>query len=162
VVAKALATAGLLAVLGWFAASSALAAARPSPDAEDFDSTGIELTSDSKGSAMFEAPSMAPGETVSSTTKVTYQGHAETAIHLYGRTTGVEFAEGLDLRVSRDGVPAYNGTLADYPDHYEEAVVDPITLHAGESATYKFSLTLTDGAPAGEASQDFVWEARSL
>jgi hypothetical protein len=162
VATRALATVGLLAVLGGLATSQALAALRPSPDGEHFSSRRIRLESDSKGNAMFEAPSMSPGETVSSTTKISCAGDTESAIHLYGATTGTRFAEGLRLLVSRDGVHLYTGTLADFPDDYDHAVVDPITLSGGGSATYRFSVTLMNDAPAGNASQDFTWEARSV
>jgi hypothetical protein len=161
-VAKALATVALLAVLGGLAITQALAAPRPSSDTERFSSGGIHLETDSKGNAMFDAPSMAPGETVSSTTRISYAGDMEAAIHLYGTTSGARFAERLRLLVSRDGVPLYTGTLAGFPDDYEHAVVDPITLSSGGSATYRYSVTLMNDAPAGSASQDFTWEARSV
>src|SRR6266705_1536746 len=121
--------------------SQALAAFRPG-SGENFSSRQIHLESDSTRNAMLDAPSMAPGETVSSITRISYAGDTEAAIHLYGTTSGTRFAGGLLLAVRRDGVLLYNGTLADFPDDYEGAVVDPITLSRGGNATYRFSVTL--------------------
>ncbi|MDP9295248.1 MAG: hypothetical protein M3O88_00955 [Actinomycetota bacterium] len=155
---------GLVILLGVIAASSAVAAFRPSTSAEHFTSEGIHLESDSSGHAMFEAPAMAPGQTVTSKTEISYTGDAPAEIHIYGTTTGMRFARSLQLEVSREGETLYRGTLARFPDSYEHAVVDPHTWRGSTSATYRFDVTLMDRtAPQGAgASQTFTWEARSL
>jgi hypothetical protein len=159
---KMLATLALVLVLGAIAASSAVAAFRPSgPDT--FKTEGIRLDSNSSSHAMFQERAMAPGETVTSRTKISYTGDRPEQIHLYGTTAGTRFSRSLQLRVTRGDETLYRGTLADFPDSYDHAVVDPQTWGGSTSATYRFDVTLTDGtAPQGAASwQTFTWEARS-
>jgi hypothetical protein len=161
---KTLATLGLLIVLGVIAASSAVAAFRPSTSAEHINSQGFRLQSRGSGHAMFEAPTMAPGETLTSRMEISYKGSTPGSLHLYGATTGTRLARSLRLQVSREGKTLYRGTLAGFPDSYEEAVVDPRALGGSTSATYRFEVTLMDGTepPAGTTSQTFIWEARGI
>jgi len=62
----------------------------------------------------------------------------------------------------------YSGTLRDYPDAYAGAVADPPSGGAetwtnGESHVYRLQVTLQEqiGAQGKNATQTFIWEARS-
>jgi hypothetical protein len=161
---RMLVTLGLVLVLGAIAASSALAAFRPAGHAQTFNTEGIQLHGNSSGHAMFQAPAMAPGQTATSRTTISYTGDTPAQLHLYGTTAGTRLARSLQLRVTRGGETLYRGTLAEFPDSYEHAVVDPQMWGGSTSATYRFDVRLTDGSAAqgAAASETFTWEARSV
>ena len=114
---------------------------------------------------MFDAPAMAPGETVTSKVHITYAGDAPAEIHLYGTTSGVRFAHSLELEISRGDYTLYRGSLADFPHTYEEGVTDPTIWLSSTEDDYTFKVTLLPGTPAppaGRTAQTFTWEARSV
>src|SRR5438477_8336354 len=88
---KVLTTLVLVVVLGALAISQAAAAFSSAPASSYFHPTGLRLSNDAAGHAMFDAPAMAPGETVTSKVHITYAGDAPAEIHLYGTTSGVRF-----------------------------------------------------------------------
>ena len=142
---------------------SQAAAALNAPAATPFRSNQIRLSSDSTGHAMFEDVSMAPGQTVTSSMDVAFEGDdAPAEIRLYGSTSGGRFARALELEVVRGQRVLYLGSLADFPDRYETGVIDP-GWHASTSASYRFRISVTRGArtPKGTATQSFTWEART-
>jgi hypothetical protein len=149
----------VLAVLGGVLSTQALAMLRRSSAPESFSSQAIHLDSDSR-TAMFQAQSMAPGETVRSSTQISFEGPTNMAIHLYGKTSGTGSPDALRVLVTRAGMPLFQGTLADFPDDYEHAIVDPLRPSGGGCATYRFSVTLRHLASAGTTAQEFIWEAR--
>jgi hypothetical protein len=163
--AKVVTTILLVAVLGTLAISQAAAAFRPTPETSRFHPTGVRLSTDAAGHAMFDASSLAPGETATSTIHLTYAGNAPAEIRLYGTTSGLRFARALRLEITRDGYTVYRGSLADFPDTFEGGVVDPSIWLSSNEATYRFEVTLLPGTmdpPAGNTSQTFSWQARSV
>jgi hypothetical protein len=153
-------TAVLVIVFGGLAMSQAYAALRG--DAVPRFRSDVVRLQTNRTNAMFDAASMAPGDTISSTIRIGSDGGPD-EIRLYGSTQGAVFARHLELEVSRGSLRIYVGTLADFPDSYETGVVLPPIQAVSGGDTYRFAVTLARGGgwfPSHGTQQTFTWEAR--
>lgn len=132
-----------------------------------------------------------PGGSDTSCIEVTYTGTLPANVRMYGTTGGSGLDTYLNLTVTRGSGAAgfddcsgftpdatdydgagpngngvvYSGTLQDFPDGYDDGVVDPTAGWGnGESHQYQLVVTLASSAPEAQgksATQTFAWEAQN-
>jgi hypothetical protein len=156
------------------------------------DCTPAGLTDNDGGAAALSIAESGPGQSVPSCIVVTYTGSIPITVRLHGATGGTGLAGHMDLTVTRGMLPAgtsfgscegfvadetdylghgpgvmYRGTLAGFPDDYDNGLEDPVSGAAaswttGASHAYMFEAAVQDdnAAQGLTATQDFVWEGR--
>lgn len=150
--------------------------------------SGITLTDNDAGSALFEVDAADGGDVYTRCIRVSYDatGGATSTVRLYGTAGagGTGLATYLTLRVRRgtgtaadcsdfaadvtnhSGLGAgvlFNAGLGTFPIDYSGGIIDPDTSWSdGETATYELRMSLADdnAAQGLRAEQDFLWEAR--
>lgn len=147
----------------------------------------LVLTDSADGFAALYLDQAKPGQVAESCLLVTYSGAATVSVRMYGQTAGSGLDPYLDLTVTRGTLPSltvgscsgfvpdatsyvgagpgvlYKSTLAGFPDDYAAGLVDPEPWTDGERHAYRFRVSVRDenAAQGRNASQSFVWEARS-
>jgi predicted ribosomally synthesized peptide with SipW-like signal peptide len=141
-----------------------------------FQAGTVDLDDDDNGVAMLTITNAAPGVTGVDTAciTVTSRGSLDSAVRLYGTTTGTGLDQYVNLTVTRGSFAAapgfdsctgfspdgtdyigqgsgvvYNGTLQGFPDDWSAGIVDPVASSpeawsAGETHVYKFVATIQD------------------
>lgn len=156
-----------------------------------FSAGTVAVGDNDAGSSVLSLSSVRPGGTSSGCIRVAYSGTLPSAIHLYGSTTG-SLAQYLTLTITRGAETApsfpscstftadstnyigsgagvvYAGTLSNFSStktSYATGLVDPSTSAAGDSHSFKFTLTLPAGAAAAaqglSSTAAFTWEAQN-
>lgn len=156
-----------------------------------FSAGTVSLGDNDASAAVLSLSSVRPGGTSSGCIRATYNGSLPSAVHLYGSTTGA-LAQYLTLTITRGDETApsfpscstftadstnyigsgpgviYSGTLANFSStntNYASGLVDPSTWVAGNSHSFKFTLTLPSGAAAAaeglSSTAAFTWEAQN-
>jgi hypothetical protein len=146
--------------------------------ANSFATGTVALTDNDSGAALLTLAAAIPGATDTGCITVTYTGSLDSAVRLYGTTSGTGLDAYLDLRIRRGSftgtAPAfdactnftpdstdygsgagvvYDGTLLAYPDDHATGIVDPPaggaeTWTTGESHVYELRVTLQDDVNA--------------
>jgi hypothetical protein len=151
----------------------------------------VDIDDNDNGFAMLSITNANPATSDTACITVTTNGTLDSAVRLYGTTTGSGLDPYVDLVVTRgtgtvdvdcNGFSAdatnyiaqgagvvYSGTLQAFPDDWTGGLVDPLaatpeTWSTGESHVYKFVATVqnVNAAQDLDASQVFIWEARNL
>lgn len=163
-----------------------------SNEGNTFTAGSIDLTDNDSGSALFSVSGFVPGDVFQRCIQVNYTstGNVESSVRLYGTTSGDGLADYVDVEVRRGTTPATNasgdctgftpdatdyegdgagviatGELDEFPADYNAAVVDPeAAWETGDSIVYQitFAIQNDNDAQGLSASQDFVFEARTL
>jgi hypothetical protein len=156
-----------------------------------FSAGTVSLGDNDASGSVLSLSSVRPGGTSSGCIRVTYNGSLSSAVHLYGSTTG-SLAQYLTLTITRGTETApsfpscstftadatnyigsgagvvYTGTLSNFSSsrtNYATGLVDPSTWDAGNSRSFKFTLTLPAGAASAaqglSSTAAFTWEAQN-
>jgi hypothetical protein len=151
----------------------------------------VSLADNDGGSPLLSLAGARNGSSVTSCTKVTYDGTVPAAVRIYGTVRG-GLASYLTLTITRGtiaGTPAaksctgfaadstdylsrgagviYNGGLSAFPTSAAGALADPTSSAtdqwtAGEAHAYKLTVTMSSASGAGmSATADFTWLAAS-
>ena len=182
---KILATVSVLALLA--AAISGVVhssfTAKAMNEGNSFETGSISLTDSDSEQVLFDLDGLEPATPPAKRcVKVSYgsTGGLRSSVRLFGATSGA-LAEHLRLKVHRgtfdaakpagNGCDGFNrsatlfdGSLAAYPDRWEDGIVDPdSSWEVGESAVYQVEVSLadTDDAQGKSASHAFAFEART-
>jgi hypothetical protein len=156
-----------------------------------FSAGTVSLGDNDASGSVLSLSSVRPGGTSSGCIGVTHNGSLSSAVRLYGSATG-SLAQYLTLTITRGTETApsfpscstftadstnyigsgagvvYSGTLSSFSStktDYASGLVDPSTWAAGNSHSFKFTLTLPSGAAAAaqglSSTAAFTWEAQN-
>jgi hypothetical protein len=180
--ARGLAIAGSLLLVSLMVIAGSRAAFTDTTENEGntWEAAEVSITDDDDGAALFETELMVPGDVVSNSITVTYNGNAESVdVRLYaegygssddGGTPAEDFAENLNLKIgtAAGGSQVFSGTLADFAATEIDFDTSSDTWNdvAPETdRTYHFEVELdedtSDDHQGGDAGVTFVWEAQS-
>jgi hypothetical protein len=114
------------------------------------------------GSAPLALPNGAPGDTVVSTTTISYDGSAPGAVRLYGEVSG-DLAPYLAVTISGGGATLFEGTLDELPTTWASGMSGGRTWQPGETHSFRIAVTLLDRpeAQGRTAEATFRWETRA-
>jgi hypothetical protein len=152
-------------------------------EGNSFETGSVSLTGNDSEQVLFDLDGLEPATPPAKrclTVSYGSTGGLRSSVRLFGETSGA-LAEHLRLKVHRgsfagtkptgngcDGFTksstVFDGTLAGYPDRWEDGIVDPDpSWEAGDSAVYQLEVSLagTDAAQGKSATQAFAFEART-
>ena len=189
-IATSVAVLGVLAVAAASLVHSSFSAAAKN-DANSFESGSISLTDDDAEKAVFDLTGLEPATPPQQrclTVSYGSTGDLRSSVRLFGATSGA-LAEHLRLRVVRGSFSGsaaagnactgfvadtsdyrgkgagvlFDGTLAAYPDRWEDGIADPRSWRAGDAAVYLLEVSVadTDDAQGKSAAHQFAFEART-
>lgn len=140
----------------------------------------VSISDDDSGQAMFQAPAMAPGDSLTRCINVTYTGNVAAPVRLYATNASGDLRPDLNLTITEgtgatdvncnnfvaDGAPIYTGNIHDFTtdsfDH--ETGVSSWTPNSNPTVrTFQFVVQLDSlSTLQGQNAQaTFVWEAQA-